>query len=277
MATNREWALKMIPVLVRWAQGAWDKPHYYSDLSAAVGHKTNEIGGVMEIIQNTIHELGVPKDITLNALVASKTTDLPSEGFDFVESNYSKLSTDSQKAMVRMFNLKAHLYDWKWVLDALGLKPAKIYSHEDFKKIKSSSYGAGGEGKEHKSIKEYICAHPESIGIKKVEFAEMEHILLSGDRLDVYFEYKDRKRKGQKLKNRHVAVEVKPSTAPEEDITRGIFQCVKYQAVMDAARVADYGNYDNEVILVLAGEMSNSNRQLAKDLAIKVIENFTFN
>ena len=121
--TNREWALKMIPVLVRWAQGAWDKPHYYSDLSAAVGHKTNEIGGVMEIIQNTIHELGVPKDITLNALVASKTTDLPSEGFDFVESNYSKLSTDSQKAMVRMFNLKAHLYDWKWVLDALGLKP----------------------------------------------------------------------------------------------------------------------------------------------------------
>ena len=73
---------------------------------------------------------------------------------------------------------------------------------------------------------------------------------------------------------RHVAVEVKPSTAPEEDITRGIFQCVKYQAVMDASRVADYGNYDNEVILVLAGEMSKSNKQLAEDLDIKFIENF---
>jgi hypothetical protein len=174
-----------------------------------------------------------------------------------------------------MLNLEAHLYDWKWVLDALGLKPAKIYSSEDFKKMKSSGYGAGGGGKEHKSIKEYICAHPESIGIKKVEFAETEHILLSGDRLDVYFEYKDRKRKGQKLlQNRHVAVEVKPSTAPEEDITRGIFQCVKYQAVMDAARIADYGNYDNEVILVLAGEMSKNNKQLAQDLDINFIENF---
>ena len=35
MASNREWAMKMIPILVRWAQGTWDKPHYYSDLSAA--------------------------------------------------------------------------------------------------------------------------------------------------------------------------------------------------------------------------------------------------
>ena len=57
MATNREWALKMIPVLVCWAQGAWDKPHYYSDLTAAVGHKTNQIENVMGIIQNIIDEL----------------------------------------------------------------------------------------------------------------------------------------------------------------------------------------------------------------------------
>ena len=27
MTTNQEWALKMIPVLVRWAQGTWDVPH----------------------------------------------------------------------------------------------------------------------------------------------------------------------------------------------------------------------------------------------------------
>ena len=51
MATNREWAMKMIPVLVRWAQATWDKPHYYSNLTAAVGHKTNQIGAVMTTIQ----------------------------------------------------------------------------------------------------------------------------------------------------------------------------------------------------------------------------------
>ena len=44
---------------------------------------------------------------------------------------------------------------------------------------------------------------------------------------------------------------------------------------MDAARVADYGNYNNEVILVMAGVMSVKNKQLANDLAINYIENFT--
>jgi len=68
---------------------------------------------------------------------------------------------------------------------------------------------------------------------------------------------------------------VKPSSSPEYDITRGIFQCVKYQAIMDAARVADYGNYNNEVIFVIAGIMSDKNKQLANDLRINFIDNFT--
>ena len=267
--TNREWALKMIPVLVRWAQGAWDKPHYYSDLSAAVGHKTNQIGKVMGIIQDILDELQKQSDKkipTLNGLLSSKASDLPSDGFDYVIKNYSKLSPDSQKGEVRKLKLQAHLYEWEWVLDSLGLQPAKIFSSDDLSKMKSYSHGLGGEGKEHKSIKEYICSNPESIGIKKVLFAKNEYDLISGDRLDVYFECKGKK---------HVAVEVKPSSSPEYDITRGIFQCVKYQAIMDAARVADYGNYDNEVIFVIAGIMSDKNKQLANDLRINFIDNFT--
>ena len=55
--TNKEWAMKMIPVLIRWAQGAWDKPHYYSDLSAAIGHKTNQIGAAIGIVQDIIDDI----------------------------------------------------------------------------------------------------------------------------------------------------------------------------------------------------------------------------
>ena len=258
----------MIPVLVRWAQGAWDKPHYYSDLTAAVGHKTNQIGNVMGTIQDIIDDLqkqSGKKIPTLNCLVFSKSSDLPSDGFDYVIKNYSKLSPNSKKGEVRKLNLQAHLYDWNWVLNSLGLQPAKIFSSDDLSKMKSTAHDVGGEGKEHKSIKEYICSHPESIGIKKVVAAKTEHDLLSGDRLDVYFECRG---------NKHIAIEVKPSSSPEYDITRGIFQCVKYQAVMDAARVADYGNYNNEVILVIAGVMSDKNKQLANYLAIHYIEQF---
>ena len=107
--TNREWALKMIPVLVRWAQGAWDKPHYYSDLSTAVGHKTNQIGKVMGIIQDILDELQKQSDKkipTLNGLLSSKTSDLPSDGFDYVIKNYGKLSPDSQKGEVRKLKLQ---------------------------------------------------------------------------------------------------------------------------------------------------------------------------
>ncbi len=44
MASTKDWALKMIPVLIRWAQTSWDRTHYYSDLTNAIGLKTNQIG-----------------------------------------------------------------------------------------------------------------------------------------------------------------------------------------------------------------------------------------
>ena len=222
------------------------------------------MGTIQDIIDELQKQSG-RKIPTLNCLVFSKSSDLPSDGFDYVIKNYSKLSPDSKKGEVRKLSLQAHLYDWDWILDSLGLQPAKIFSSEDLTKMKSSGHGYGGEGIEHKSIKEYICSHPESIGIKNVVSAKTEYDLLSGDRLDVYFECKG---------NKHIAIEVKPSSSPEYDITRGIFQCVKYQAVMDAARVANYGNYNNEVLLVMAGVMSDKNKQLANDLAIHYIEQF---
>ena len=43
---NAVWASKMLPVLIYWAT-IDNKPHYYSDLSKAVGHTTNQIGEVL--------------------------------------------------------------------------------------------------------------------------------------------------------------------------------------------------------------------------------------
>lgn len=268
MATNTEWAKRMIPVLIRWARSSWDKPHYYSNLSEAVGHHTNQIGRIMAIIQDILDELSLrtQKAIpTLNGLVRNKKSGLPSDGFDYVIEKYSELSEDSKKGEVNKLNYMAHLYDWDWVLEELQLEPDMIYAPEELdKKRITLKHGYGGEGAEHKALKNYVQQNPERFGIKRVLHSSTEKMLFSADRLDVYFETQS---------NKHIAVEVKPQTSPDEDVMRGIFQCVKYKAVMDAERVADYGNYDNEVILVIGGEMSMSNRQLASDLGIKYFDN----
>lgn len=271
MATYKEWAMKMIPVLVRWAQSSWDKPHYYSQLSKAVGLKTSQIGGIMGTIQDILDDVKEQtgwKDIPpLNGLVQSKETNLPSDGFKIVVPNYDKLLFASKKGEVHKKNEKAHKYEWARVLDFLNLKPAIIFEKEDLAKINdSSNHGYGGEGKEHKAIKEYIKTHPEAVALKNIIKSATEYDLPSGDRLDVYFESK---------KNIHYAIEVKPKSSPEGDIIRGIFQCVKYKVVMDAARVLDNGNYDNEVLLVVAGQLSEKAKLLANDLNISFIDNFS--
>jgi hypothetical protein len=270
MATNKEWARKMIPVLIRWARSSWDKPHYYSNLSEAVGHHTNQIGGIMATIQDILDNLSLQKQKTiptLNGLTRNKKSGLPSDGFDYVIENYSNLSEDSKMGEVNKLNYMAHLYDWDWVLNELQLEPDMIYVPDEIEKKRVLlKHGYGGEGAEHKALKNYVQQNPDKFGIKRVLYSSTEKMLLSSDRLDVYFETQS---------NMHVAVEVKPQTAPEEDVMRGIFQCVKYKAVMDAERVADYGRYENEVILVIGGEMSLSNKQLASDLGIKYFDNVT--
>ena len=72
----------------------------------------------------------------------------------------------------------------------------------------------------------------------------------------------------------HVAIEVKPSTSPDQDITRGIFQCVKYHAVMEALRTIECKDYEIEVILVSASIFTSQNRTLANELDVEFIDDF---
>lgn len=135
----------------------------------------------------------------------------------------------------------------------------------ELQKIAQHSYGSGGEGEEHKAIKDFVSQHSESVGIKGVSMTKTEYPLPSGDRLDIYFELRNSDR---------VAIEVKPSISPDDDITRGIFQCVKYTAVMDAMRRTTNSRYGISALLVIAGVMSAQNKSLANELGIKYIENF---
>ena len=130
-------------------------------------------------------------------------------------------------------------------------------STSDVEEIRSGKvHGFGCEGAEHKALKEYIASHPALVGAK--ENGTTEYVLLSGDRLDVWFP------------NSQIAVEVKPSTSPDSDVLRGLFQCVKYKATLDAETAVMGEKPQAKVILVIGAHLSKSNQEIQRTLGISV-------
>ena len=261
----------MLPVMIHWAKTGHNE-HTYGDLAHAIGKsKFSGIGHALYSVQEVLNELSdkTNREIpTLNSLCKNAKTMLPSEGFEFVSPRYNDLDENGKRIFVEGLDSKAINYPhWDWVLNELNLKEAAPFTVEQLETIKNPHCIHGGEGEEHKALKEYICQHPESLGYKDVAFAETEHILPSGDRLDVYFELPD---------GTHIAVEVKPSTSPDQDITRGVFQCVKYYAVMDALRNIECKDYNVEVLLVITGTLAPQNITLAEELDVEYVENFRY-
>ena len=261
---SQELVRQIIPILVGWAKyGKTDKT--YGDLLHALGYSHysgigTQLGNVEIVMRELRKETG--EDIpTLNALV--QQDGIPSGGFEFVYPNYNSLTLSEKQVFVAGINDSAVNYPkWNWVLDQLGLQPTKIFTEKELEHL-STHYG-GGEGKEHKAIKEFVYNHPESLGINGVIRKETEYPLPSGDRIDVYFETSDCR----------YAIEVKPSTSPDDDITRGIFQCVKYKAVMEAIRKIGYDKYAVKTLLVAASGLSERNKKLAEALNVPYMENY---
>ncbi len=266
---SRELVRLIIPILIRWAKsGKTDST--YGDLIHALGMvRYSGIGRQLGDVQNVIDALQSMSNVripTLNSLVKSGTTQLPSDGFDFVSKKYSSLDTAGKKVFVEGLDSNAVKFRrWDWVLDQLGLEPAKIITEEELQiKIKKMG-GHGGEGEEHKNLKKFIYEHPEVLGIKDVADKSVEFRLPSGDLLDVYF-IKDN--------GDRVAVEVKPASSPDEDMMRGIFQCVKYKAVLEAVRTVECESFNVSTILVLGGSLSDQNREIASELGVDFCEGF---
>ena len=259
---------KAIPILIRWAKSGITS-NTYGDLIKEMGMvRFSGIGYVLGSIEDVMAALrketeqNIP---TLNALVRGKDG-LPSYGFEYVNQQYPLMSLIDKKRYVDGVNKESVDYpNWDQVLQLLGLKPSVVSSIKDETIIRKGKSHGYGEGTKHKTLKEYIYAHPESIGIRNVEKRDMEFILLSGDRLDVYFEQKDGTR---------IAVEVKSSVSPDDDILRGLYQCVKYKAVLDAENRTHGLFGETRSLIVIEGVLSESNQQVKDSLGITVIEGF---
>ena len=91
--------------------------------------------------------------------------------------------------------------------------------------LQSRKYGPGGEGVEHRLLKEWIADHPEFLGLTGVlETQVEEHRFPSNDLPDIVF----------KLQDGWAAVEIETT-----DPLPGAFQAIKYKALLCAEQNLD--------------------------------------
>lgn len=148
--------------------------------------------------------------------------------------------------------------------DDKDIKPVPL----DFSAILEAAprRGGGGESENHRRLKEFVAAHPEAIGLPKgTPKGTPEYPLPSGDSLDVFFEHADT----------WVGVEVKSALSDEADMVRGLFQCVKYQAVMEAVQRAKTLLQNARTILVLEGKLPSRLLPLKNILGVEVAESIS--
>lgn len=204
----------------------------------------------------------------IECVVVNRATGLPGEGvgsFLIAKEDFSKLSMRRKREIVDIELQGIYLYRrWTDVLKALSLEPVQ----EDFKPLLSEAerFKGGGEGSRHRLLKEFVAANPSAIGLTaSTPHGETEHALPSGDFLDVSFRYG----------SNWIAAEVKSAISEEADIIRGLFQCVKYRAVMEAVQAAEARSVGARAILVLESSLPKSLVPLRNVLGIEVLEKVT--
>jgi hypothetical protein len=256
-----------LPILARQAKAG--STLFYSDLAQELGMPNpRNLNYVLGSIGQTLEHLSKQwktKVPPIQALVVNKHTGLPGEGIGWFlvkEEEFATLPRNQKQAIVKAeLNHVFTFPQWDKVLEALDLEPAEAdFSHT----IELACQMSGrGESEHHKTLKDFVARNPISIGLSlTTPHGLTEKRLPSGDSLDVSFT----------TKSAWIAAEVKSSVSSVPDITRGLFQCVKYQAVMEAVLLAQSQTKDVRALLVLESKFPASLLPLKNLLGVEVID-----
>lgn len=224
---------------------------------------------VLGCIGNTILEWSKLKNAKIppiQCLVINKATRLPGEGFGgfIFETDFKKLDKKQKRTVVNGQLSEIYAYpNWSEILKELGLKqpsfPAPPNVPTGFSK---------GEGIAHKKLKEFIANNPKAIGLpKSCPKGEIEFSLPSGDSVDVKFIWR----------NELIAVEVKSVISGISDINRGLYQCVKYQAVTEAMLGVQGKPKNVRTLLVLESSFPKELVSTKNMLGVEVISSVKVN
>ncbi|MAQ40680.1 MAG: hypothetical protein CMH15_06445 [Mesonia sp.] len=254
------------PILVRQARAG--KPIFYSDLAQEIGmSNARNLNYVLGAVGNWIKELQKKtnkKIPLLNFIVINKSEEIPGSGIEeFSEySNFQSLNKGQKRKAVDKVLTDIYLYkDWYWVLTELNLKPLETDFDQKIKEPRPN-YGAGGESQQHKDFKNYIADNPKLLGLSSKLIGITEYELPSMDLIDVVFKNKDE----------IIGIEVKSYISNSADIQRGLFQCVKYKALLESEQIVNDHIPNSRVILALEKELPNNLIAVKNQLGIEVYE-----
>ncbi|MGK5035940.1 hypothetical protein [Janthinobacterium sp. LB3P118] len=243
----------------------------YSDLAEMIGwfDKNDKphargIGKVLHHVMNLIDSVGsawkeqLPFLTTVVVAAAGENHGLPESGIESRWPRYQSLSRAEKQA--RVFAEYTRILDfgarWEQVLSELGLTSGEPCT---------GSRG-GGESDAHRALKEYVLNHPVEFGAQSCQFAQAEYALRSGDSIDVFF----------RSPQLWIGVEVKSIVSDRliEDYERGIYQVIKYRAVLQAQAGVDHPHRPPtiRVLLALEGRLPATYRALAQRLGVEVRE-----
>lgn len=226
------------------------------------------LGLAMEHVDGAARQLGwvVP---FLTSIVVSKTgkgKGLPSDGVRERWAGYDRLTRAEKADKAAAEYMRILLFGSRWndVLSVLGLPPCQVAA------LPPGSAGrGGGESVAHKAFKAYIRMRPDLVGADATWDSEEEFALRSQDEIDVLFK--------SKSGDAWIGVEVKSAVSDRNvlDYRRGLYQIVKYQAVLAAQALVDNPLTPPSVKVVLALEsiLPEALRAEARFLGVAVLEN----
>lgn len=262
----QERARRALPILVRQAEAK--QSIYYSNLAdeldMANPRNLNYVLGcigqtLVEVVENSESILSPPP---IQCLVTNKSTDLPGDGIEWFidKTNFNKLDTKQKRELINTHLSKIFEYEhWRELLNHLNLK-----SLPQIQLPSQGGYNGGGEGEKHKALKKFIANNPSSIGLpKNTPVGETEFNIPSGDSIDVVFQ----------LENQTVAVEVKSSLSNNNDLVRGLYQTIKYQAVCEAMHKLHGKPINVRSLLAIETDFPKELNNLKNTLGLEVITN----
>lgn len=260
-------ARSILPILVRQVMASQKITITYGELGDEINaHHRTQVVPALFCIENILAKLSehwkeeIP---AIQGIVVNKKDLLPGKSVEFLRGQ--KLPPHIKKKLFKENLTEVCLYPkWLAVLEELRLPMPQRISRKQLQTLVQPT--PSSESNAHKQLKNYVAQNPKCVELGK-SFApgKIEHSLPSNDRPDVLFQNK------QKC----IAVEVKSHISENDDFKRGLLQCVKYRAILEACRSLENGTYEVDAYLAIERTFPEKLYWMKHTLDIKVFENIT--